>query len=204
MPTFDGTTLVITLDSGITAVNVADDLYKEWKLWQLAGNMRYPAAFSTEGGQATTATGTVSAFYFLRNDVGWRIRPPEEDIEIFLEGNLYGTDPALPIRVMTIGNFNVLVAIDRDASSVVETVVSGSGVTAQDKTDIIDGVWAKALESGLTAEEITRIMLAALSGKTTGIGTTNEKYKSVDALKDRIDATFDVDSNRTTVILDGS
>jgi len=134
MPTFDGETLIVTLDSGVTTVSVADDLYKEWKLWQLDGNMRFPAAFSTEGGQATTATGTVSAFYFLRNDLGWRLRGPEEDIEIYLQGNLYGTDPDLPIRVMTIGNYNSLMAIDRDASSVVETVVSGSGLSTEQAT----------------------------------------------------------------------
>lgn len=84
------------------------------------------------------------------------------------------------------------------------TVTSGSGVTAQDKTDIINGVFTRLLESGLTFEQAARIMLAAVSGRSTGVGTTNEKYKSVDGTVDRIDVTFDGSFNRDTVTLNGS
>ncbi len=105
-----------------------------------------------------------------------------------------------------IASFSVVndVSIQPGNSAGLQIVTSGSGVTAQDKTDIINGVWTKALESGLTAEEITRIMLAAVAGKTAGVGTTNEHYKSVDGGKDRIDATFDAENNRTVVVLDGA
>lgn len=84
------------------------------------------------------------------------------------------------------------------------TVTQGSGVTAQDKTDIIDGVWTRALEAGLTAEQITRIMLSALSGKSTGVGTTNEKYKSIDGVTDRLAVDFDAQGNRSAVTLNGA
>ena len=135
MPTFDGTNLVITLDSGVTEVDAKVKLYSDWKEYYKTGdNSKYAPAFDTIGGDETTATGKVSAFFFLRNDLGWRIKPPEENINITIVGNLYGRDPALPIIKSTTGSFTVLINIERDASSVVETV--GSGVTEQDKYDI--------------------------------------------------------------------
>lgn len=67
-----------------------------------------------------------------------------------------------------------------------------------------DAIWAELLEGTLSAAEMMRVMMAALSGRTTGLGTDTEHYKSVDNLKTRIEATFDVDSNRTSVALDGS
>src|SRR3990172_5460758 len=135
MPTFDGTTLVITLDSGVTEVDAKVKLYSDWKEYYKTGdNSKYAPAFDTIGGDDTTATGKVSAFFFLRNDLGWRIKPPEENINITIVGNLYGRDPALPIIKATTGNFTVLINIERDASSITEEV--GSGVTEQDKIDI--------------------------------------------------------------------
>lgn len=106
-------------------------------------------------------------------------------------------------NIIDVLNYNSVQVVPNNSAGLI-TVTSGSGVTAQDKTDIINGVWTKALESGLTAEEITRIMLSALTGKTTGVGTSNEIYKSVDTLTDRIDVTFDGSNNRIAVTLDGT
>jgi NADH/NAD ratio-sensing transcriptional regulator Rex len=47
-------------------------------------------------------------------------------------------------------------------------------------------------------------MMAALSGRTTGIGTAVENYNAVDNSKPRVTATFDAAGNRTGVVLDGS
>lgn len=146
MPTFDGTNLIITLDTSVTEVDAKVDLYSNWKEYHKTGdNAKYAIAFDTVGGDETTATGKISPFFFLRNDLGWRIKPPEEDINLTIVGNLYGRDPALPIIKPTTGSFTVLVNIERDASSVVETVESGSGVTEQDKLDIADRVWDEAV-----------------------------------------------------------
>jgi hypothetical protein len=62
-------------------------------------------------------------------------------------------------------------------------------------------VWEASIESGLTAEEIVRIMLAALAGKRTGLGTTAEKYMAQDGTTPRITLNnFDKDGNGTPVI----
>lgn len=94
------------------------------------------------------------------------------------------------VDVMNFNSVNLLIG----NSAGLQTVVSGSGVTAQDKTDIIDGVWAKALET-LTAEEMMRIMLAALAGKRVGLGTATEQYMAQDDVTPRITLTPDANGN---------
>ena len=138
MPSFDGDNLIITLDSGVAEVNAETDLYSDWKEWfKTPGNAKYPLAFDTTGGDPTTATGAVSPFFFLRNDNGWRIRPAEEDAEVVIVGNLYPRDVTLPLFVQTTGAFTVLLTIERDASSVVETITSGtSGLTAAESAQL--------------------------------------------------------------------
>lgn len=83
------------------------------------------------------------------------------------------------------------------------TVVSGSGVTAQDKTDIINGTWSKVIET-LTAEEILRIVHAALAGKREGLGTATEKYMARDGVKPRITFIPTDDNGNGTPTLDGT
>ena len=61
-----------------------------------------------------------------------------------------------------------------------------------------------ALEAGLTPGAMLRIVLAAVAGRTDGVGTDTERYFSVDGSKPRITATFDAQGNRTTIVLDGT
>jgi len=106
---FDGPNLRIILDTA-TSVDV-QDIYSAWKAWQLTGaNIGYPPAFRTVGGDPLTAGITAGAYYFLANSVGWRIRPPEASITIYVAGNLAPEDASLPLLVPTIGNYSVLVA----------------------------------------------------------------------------------------------
>lgn len=68
-----------------------------------------------------------------------------------------------------------------------------------------EAVWEGfALEAGLTPGAMLRIVMAAVAGRTEGIGTSTERYFSVDGSKPRITATFDSAGNRTTIVLDGS
>lgn len=125
--TFDGDNLLITLPAATAEVSAKIDLYSDWKEWFKTGsNSKYPLAFDTTGGDPTTLTKNVSAFFFLRNDNGWRIKPAEEDGETVIDGNLYPRDPTLPMFVPTTGGYTHTLTIERDASSVVE---SGADVT---------------------------------------------------------------------------
>ena len=79
-----------------------------------------------------------------------------------------------------------------------------TGTAALTPTDIGNAVWQRAIESGLTAEEVLRIMLAPLAGLSTGTGTTQEKYYGRDGTTERLVVDFDGTGNRTTVVIDGS
>ena len=104
--TFDGDNLLIILPSATPTIDVQVDLYSDWKEWvKLSDNAKYPKAFDSEGGAPTTQTEASGRFFFLRNDLGWRIRGPEEDATINLVGNLFGRDPTLPVSVPTLGAF---------------------------------------------------------------------------------------------------
>lgn len=85
------------------------------------------------------------------------------------------------------------------------TVVSGSGVTAQDKEDIIAGVLASAnrIEGAYSLDGALRLILAVLAGKVSGAPAT-PVFRSVTDTKDRVTAVADPEGNRTTVNVDAT
>jgi hypothetical protein len=111
MPIFDGDNLIITLDSGITEVDIVDDVYEPWKDWMLASplNRRYPAAFRPDGGNPLSSIINQGSYIFLNNLEGWRMKPPEEDITVYLTGNLAVEDNTLPAFIPTTGAFTAAI-----------------------------------------------------------------------------------------------
>ena len=111
MPTFDKDNLIMTLDSGLTVFDW-EYYYDEWKQWSLAhpDNRKCPPAFSSSGGEDIVA-GQLNAggYYFFRNDLGWRMRPFEEDATMYATGNLIPQDSTLPIFIPTIGGYTAAV-----------------------------------------------------------------------------------------------
>lgn len=110
MPSFDGENLVITLDSGVTSVEI-QDVYEAWKDWMLASalNRKYPQAFRSDGGAPLSAIINQGSYFFLNNTAGWRMRPPEEDITIYITGNLAVEDTTLPAFVPTVGAYTAAI-----------------------------------------------------------------------------------------------
>lgn len=93
------------------------------------------------------------------------------------------------------------------------TATNGTGASAEAVSASVTGaapsgvseMWTGLeLEPGLTPAAMLRIILAALAGRSTGVGSTTEQYLSADGSKPRITVTFDSVSNRTTIVLDGS
>lgn len=112
MATFNGETLIITLDpvvDGVLDVDVGIDLYTQWKTWAKLGNLRYPAAFRTTGGDELTSIINAGAYFFLRNDYGWRVKAYENDATYYLIGNLAVQDTTLPAFVPTSGAFTAAI-----------------------------------------------------------------------------------------------
>lgn len=88
-------------------------------------------------------------------------------------------------RVQNTGSPQVLIK-----SSAAATVVNSSGGTAPSATQVANAVWTHAIEGGLTAEQVQRILLAIAAGDATGLESGNPVFKSQDGSKDRVVATY--------------
>lgn len=99
--TFDDINLLITLDAPVNGVRnqTAEQVYDDAKQWFLAAglNRKGPFPFTTSGGEPITTDAFAGQYYFLRNDLGWRIRSTDADQDVFWDGNLIPTDLTLPI-----------------------------------------------------------------------------------------------------------
>ncbi len=89
-------------------------------------------------------------------------------------------------------------------SAGLQTVVSGSGVTQQDKDDIENQIFARAVEGVETFEQMMRIMRAAAAG--TIVEQTDGSYviRSRDGLTDRITGDDAANGGRSISATDGT
>jgi len=125
MITFDGPNKLIIFGFGDVEID-AIDMYSLWKEWVLIDdNSKFLNAFTTAAGDPIGAGQTISPYFFLNTTDGWKIRPHENDHELKINGNLYSIDPLLTMIVPTLGDFTVLVTIERSASAL--TVASSTG-----------------------------------------------------------------------------
>lgn len=185
------TELVIVLDA-VTPTYSAAEIYSAWKQWVLASNANWPPAFRVVGGDDLGGGATAPSFFFVRNDLNWRIRKPESNIEVTINGNLVGEDPGAVISVPPLGAFTPTLNINL------------SQVATNDLDAFAAAVWARLLEGSLSAEDMLRIILAATAGKGGRISSTEYRYRDVADTKDRIIATTDGVGNRTAVTHDAS
>jgi hypothetical protein len=109
--TFSGAERLISVNAGVTEIDVERDVYSAWKRWLAADaeNSKWPQAMRTVGGDPLSETKDLGATFFLMN--GWRIRPQEANHWLTVNGNLY-TDPAgdSPF-VSTLGNYTVTISM---------------------------------------------------------------------------------------------
>jgi len=186
--TFDGDNLLITLDPptlGILA-QTAEQVYDESKQWFLGGeNSAYPFPFTVSGGEQITDVELAGQYYFLRNDLGWRIRSSDEDQQVNWTGNLIPTDLTLPIFVAQAGR-----TVSHLGLQPLTTIVTvGSGVTQQDKDDIEDQIFARLVETGFTFEELVRILAAHAAGDVDEPVDGTYVIRDINDTKDRISGT---------------
>lgn len=78
---------------------------------------------------------------------------------------------------------------------------SGTGATA---AEIVAALMAHEIEAGVSVGMALRIILAAVSGRSTGVGTSTEQYLNVAGTVARITTAFDGNGNRAAVTLDDS
>lgn len=129
-------------------------------------------------------------FYALDLINGYQLRFPAAG-NYTITGNLNGA--VVPVAG---------VYVERKTSAAfVTTSVGGGGPSA---ADIAAAVAQRTIEGALTQEQILRILLSAIAGKTDGIGTSTEHYLAQDGATPRVTATFDGQGNRATVALNGA
>jgi len=116
---------------------------------------------------------------------GWTLQFPAGNYEI-RGGNVNAT--INPVA-------GVYVKQTQSAAYAVTSIGAGGATPA----DIATEVWSTALE-GLTAEQMMRIMLAALAGKREGLGSATEQYMGQDGVTPRITLTPDVNGNGTPAV----
>lgn len=182
--TIDWSGLVIESDSSITDLPAFHAALRDEE--DSATGMLYP---QTHTWKALDLGG--GAFFYQADLInGWQLKfPTAGTYEII--GNLNGD--IIPVTG---------VYVERKTSSAfTTTAVGGSGPTA---AEIADEVASRVYEGSLTLEQMLRVILAAVAGKSTGVGTSAESYMAQDGTTPRIEATFDASGNRTTVAVDGT
>lgn len=83
-------------------------------------------------------------------------------------------------------------------------IVDNGSLDALDNDTIPRLNWAEEVEGTYTAEEVLRVVAAALAGKATGLDTNAPVFRDINDTKDRITATTDATGNRSAVTLVGS
>lgn len=135
---------------GTSVLNVQVDIYsdmkEEWRTDPLLNKLKFPLSYPV-GGNVTSPGKNISPYYFLK--YGWRMRPYEADHALYLENAYLLVDGGGDPWIHTLGSHMVNIRDVVPADSVTTTVVSGSGVTEQDKEDIAilsaDKTWEKTL-----------------------------------------------------------
>lgn len=195
--TIDPAAKRIILDS---ASVTATEIYSRVTDWQaLSDNLKYGQIIRQSGMDSLPGGRFSPANFFLQGV--WRVRPMESSHTLDIEGNLYVEDGVSDPVVQTLGNYNVLV---RYTVPVQAQGIATSGSTGPTAESIAAAVWQRAIEDGMSSEQMLRIMFSALAGVTSGVGSNTERYMALDGVTPRIEATFDANNNRTSITLDGA
>jgi hypothetical protein len=167
--TFDGPNKLIIVNNGETSLDVAIDLYSDWKEWMvLVDNAKYPIAMRTVGGDPTSGGKSVAPYFFLSN--GWKIRPYEGSHTLTLDGNLFTDEPGIygyNLFVSTLGSYAVLTAVNLTSDAVGITTEGGTAPTA-------DEVAVAVCNKLLSAHTIPGSMAKAISDIETDVAYIRE------------------------------
>ena len=177
----------------------ATEIYSRVTDWQAqSDNVKYGMIIRQVGADDLGGGLSIPPYFFLQG--AWRVRPMESSHTLIITGNLFVEGGGVPV-VNTIGNFNVAVQYTVPVQAQGIATSGSSGPSAE---SIAAAVWQRAIEDGMSSEQMLRIMFSALAGVTSGVGSNTERYMALDGVTPRIEATFDANNNRTSITLDGS
>lgn len=160
---FNGVTKRITVLSGVTALNIRDDVYSAWIRWlERDDNTRFLSAMRATGLDAIPG-GFTGDTYFLTN--GWKL---EYDANIVaISGVLYSDDYATPYWSSA-----DLPIYPATVSSLVNTAVSTQNIVSGDVASITAAVIA-ALNATTIPVDLRKINNTTL----VGTGVTGDSWR---------------------------
>lgn len=140
--TFDAVNKLITLIevpiSNQVALSTAVDLYsdakEDWNTDSILKKFTFP--FRVIGGDDLGGGLSAGAYFFLRNDLGWRIKPYEGDHELTINGNLYANDPNSLIFRATTGAFTVAIRLNTSSLTQQTAGTDPSSVATAVRTEL--------------------------------------------------------------------
>jgi hypothetical protein len=97
-----------------------------------------------------------------------------------------------------------LVTVISTNSAGLQTVVSGSGITQQDKDDIENQIFARTVETGYSFEQLTRIMAAVAAGNITQQPDGSYVIRDINDTKDRVTGDDAANGGRAISAADGT
>lgn len=174
--TFDLDNLLVIFDkvapdgNGKVAIDTQVDIYSDAKeVWQ--SSALYPGfefPFTTIGGNDLGGGLAAGDYYFLRTDLGWRLRPYEADHELTVTGNLYPIDANDPLVVPTSTAYTVPVIFER--SQLTQTVTPTTSVVVSavvsatvDTGSIASAVWSDQSQTGETYGSVVAATASSVS-----------------------------------------
>jgi hypothetical protein len=208
---FDPIGRVIYVHPEVTSLDVLTDIYSSWKEWtSLRDNSKYIPAFRTTGGDPLPGGISLGAYFFLQNQPGydWRLCVLQGEVRFI--GNIYPEDANYPmvIQPAVVPDIPISLYFERSNLSLDsqnDTIVAQLDTLEMAVANTANATWQHVIESSLTAEEMTRLILSAVANKlsinlTTGIVRTRD----VADTKDRLVVETDANSQRVSVTRDAS
>lgn len=195
--TVDTAAKLFIIKTGVTAIDVKHEFYSDIKEEWMSTHMQYRFPIDSIAGNALGGGVAISPYFSLKH--GWKIRPPEENTQITLTGNIITSDASSPY-VGTVGTFDTVLTAVVSGNSLTQSVGGVSPTEAEIWDDPI-------VESGsvvLSPREALRVALAVLAGDTDNAETGTIDFKQVGGLKVRVQSDQDGVGNRDNVVIDAS
>jgi hypothetical protein len=194
--TFDYQARLVVVDAGVQSVSVPA-LYAAIKAARMSPEGMLHDRIGAGSGLVDLGGGAMVGLT-VKLDAPWQLRfAPGNYSATVTGGNLVGGLGDSPVAYAA----GVQVLLQQSTAA---TVVSSTGATPPTAAETAAAVWSRLVEGGLSAEEILRVLLAPLAGKSTGTGTSSEAFLSQDGSTERVRATFDAQGNRVSVTVDGA
>lgn len=203
--TFDGPNKIIDIgyDAGTTIVT-APAIYSEWKRWVQLGNAQYVEAFDLSvGGNDLGGGAALDGYYFLRNDLGWRVRAADIDHELVIEGQLFGFAAGTAIFVSRPGRTITYRQLVSSRSQVVDAAESEVSTAAAYQGKIVVDPNSAFSDTNFLTGTATRPVNNWAAAVTLAMTYGLRKFELLDALPlSGVDVSgYRIEAQKTSIVL---